>query len=404
MELVSDERIKVSLLTGGGDPTYALPLCSSITSRGIHVDFIAGDAMANAEAVKAVNCKYYNLRGDQNAHAPILGKFSRILTYYYKLIKYSVTTDSKLFHILWPSRLWPSRVVYLDRTILNMFYKMLGKQLVYTAHNINEGERDNNDTFLNRLTLRFLYKFVDHIFVHTDKMKLQLIDGFHICDNKVTVIPFGINNVVPNSGLTEIEAKKILRVANHHKTLLFFGLIAPYKGLEFLVSALSMLKSTENNWRLLIAGSIKKGHEKYWANIENMIELHGLSSNIIKTIEYIPDQNVERYFKAADVAILPYRHIFQSGVLLLAYNFGLPVIAADVGALRRDIIEGETGFIFRPESSEDLAEKISQYFGSDLYEKLNVNRKKIMDYANEQYSWRTVGEITHAVYSSLFKG
>ena len=403
VELVIDRRIKVSLLTGGGDPTYALPLCSALTSMGVYVDFIAGDAMANADAVKVENCQYFNLRGDQNPRAPIYRKVRRILMSYYKLIKYSVMTDSRLFHILWLTKIWPSRFVYFDRTILIIIYKALGIEVVYTAHNINEGERDHNDTFLNRLTLRFMYKFIDHIFVHTEKMKLQLIEGFHVCDSKVTVIPFGINNVLPKSGMTEMEAKRLLNIVDHDKTLLCFGQIAPYKGLDILISALQILRCKGNDWRLIIAGNIKVGHHEYWANIQKMIEQHGLGGNIIKVIEFIPDQNVEWYFKAADVAILPYRHIFQSGVLSLAYNFGLPVIATDVGAFREDIVEGETGYVVRPESPEDLADKISQYFESDLYKNLQVNRKKIMDHANERYSWHTVGEITCAVYSRLLK-
>lgn len=402
-ELPDENGMKVSLLTGGGDPTYALPLCSVLTSKGVHVDFIAGDAMADAEAVRVEKCHYYNLRGDQNPHVAVRTKVFRILVYYYRLIKYSVMTDSGLFHILWPTKIWPSRFVYFDRTILNIVYKALGKEVVYTAHNINEGERDKNDTFLNRLTLRFMYKFVDHIFVHTEKMKFQLIHSFHIGDNKITVIPFGINNVLPKSRMTEMEAKRLLNVVDHHKTLLCFGQIAPYKGLDILIAALSLLRRKENDWRLIIAGNIKEGHHEYWANIQKMIEQHDLGSNIMRMIEFIPDQNVEWYFKAADVAVLPYRHIFQSGVLSLAYNFGLPVIATDVGAFSEDIVEGETGYVVRPENPEDLADKISQYFESDLYKNLQVKRKKIMDYANERYSWHTVGEITQAVYSSLLK-
>jgi len=306
-----------------------------------------------------------------------------------------------MFHILWPSRLWPSRVVYFERTLLNIFYKLLGKRVVYTAHNINEGERDKNDTWLNRLTLRFMYNFVDHIFVHTEKMKLQLISVFGVNNSNITVIPFGINNVVPNSAMTESDAKRALNVADHHKTLLFFGLIAPYKGLEYLVTALCLLKNKGEGWRLIIAGNIKKGHDEYWEGIQQLIRRNELDESIIQRIEFIPDHQVEWYFKGADVAVLPYRHVFQSGVLLLSYNFGLPVIAADVGALRSDIIEGETGFVVKPEDPRDLAETISRYFESDLYRNLVNNRKRIKDYANSQYSWHTIGEITRTVYEGV---
>jgi len=393
--------MKVSLLTGGGDPTYALPLCAALTSKGVGVEFIGGDAMETADSVKSAYCKYYNLRGDQSPHAPLMKKIGRILTYYYRLIRYSVGTEVKIFHILWPSRLWPSRVVYFERTLLNIFYKLLGRRVVYTAHNINEGERDNNDTWLNRVTLRFMYNFVDHIFVHTEKMKFQLISEFGVNDKNITVIPFGINNVVPSSAMTQSEAKKALNLMDHHKTMLFFGLIAPYKGLEYLVAALNLLKARGEGWRLVIAGNIKKGYDEYWDSIQQLIQQNRLVDDVIQRIEFVPDTQVEWYFKGADVAILPYRHVFQSGVLLLSYNFGLPVIAADVGALRNDIIDGETGFVVKPEDPTDLADAIWRYFESDLYRNLVINRKGIQEYANTQYSWNTIGEITRTAYQGV---
>jgi glycosyltransferase involved in cell wall biosynthesis len=116
---------------------------------------------------------------------------------------------------------------------------------------------------------------------------------------------------------------------------------------------------------------------------------------------FIPDAETEVYFKSADVAVLPYRHIFQSGVLSLSYSFGLPVIASDVGSLREDILEGRTGFVCRPESSTDLAHVLEKYFSSDLYNELNVGRQAIQDYAHQRYSWDAVSEYTCKVYEDL---
>jgi glycosyltransferase involved in cell wall biosynthesis len=72
-------------------------------------------------------------------------------------------------------------------------------------------------------------------------------------------------------------------------------------------------------------------------------------------VRSIPDEHTELYFKAADALILPCSHIFQSGVLVLGYDSGLPEIAADVGSLREEIVEGRTGYLFRPKDSADLA-------------------------------------------------
>jgi D-inositol-3-phosphate glycosyltransferase len=99
--------------------------------------------------------------------------------------------------------------------------------------------------------------------------------------------------------------------------------------------------------------------------------------------------------------VLPYRHIYQSGVLFLGYSFGLPVLAADVGSLREEIIEGETGFVFRRDDPVDLARAIDRYFTSDLFANLASRREKIQAFASCRHSWDTVGESTMRVYSEL---
>jgi glycosyltransferase involved in cell wall biosynthesis len=88
-------------------------------------------------------------------------------------------------------------------------------------------------------------------------------------------------------------------------------------------------------------------------------------------------------------------------VLFLGYGFGLPAIAADVGNLKEELIEGETGFGFRPQDSSDLASKIDKYFKSELFHNLETRRLEIKAYANERYSWDKVAAITTAVYSNL---
>ena len=151
--------------------------------------------------------------------------------------------------------------------------------------------------------------------------------------------------------------------------MLFFGNIAPYKGLEYLIAAFEELLKKDRSYRLLIVGK-PKGSERYWNQIRRAIASSGIADRVIAKIEYVPDEETELYFKAADVLILPYTHVFQSGVLFLGYSFGLPAIAADVGSLKEEIIEGETGFVFKPEDSSDLADKINKYFNSDLFRNL----------------------------------
>ena len=162
------------------------------------------------------------------------------------------------------------------------------------------------------------------------------------------------------------------------------------------------LAKRDDSYRLIIAGA-KEAEDtgRDWSEDLRQIATSEVQKHIIERIEHIPDEEVELYFKAAEVLIVPYVHIFQSGVPFLAYSFGLPVIATDVGSLRQDIVEGRTGFVCRPGDSSDLARTIEKYFDSELFRNLENRRLEIKEYANERYSWNKVAAITTAVYSRL---
>jgi glycosyltransferase involved in cell wall biosynthesis len=231
-------------------------------------------------------------------------------------------------------------------------------------------------------------------------MNRELQTDFGVAAEKISVIPFGINNTVPNTALEPIEAKLRLGLTQRQKVVLFFGNIAPYKGLEYLVEAMALLARSEPDYRLIIAGR-PKNCAQYWAAVQRRISCAGLGPNVIERIEYVPDADTEIYFKAADVLVLPYTHIFQSGVLFLGYNFGLPVIASDVGSLKEDIVEGKSGFVCKPRDPADLVKRIEDYFSSELYQQLAMRRQDIRDFADDRHSWTRVCEITRAVYIEL---
>jgi D-inositol-3-phosphate glycosyltransferase len=235
-------------------------------------------------------------------------------------------------------------------------------------------------------------------------MKKELLNDFGLEDQKVSVIPFGINNTIPTSEMTAKEAKQRLGVSADEPTVLFFGQIAPYKGLEYLVAAIADVLTRNNKVRLIIAGKIKRGFTSYWEQIREGTLSTAITDRVIERIRFIPDDEVELYFKAADVAVLPYVSIFQSGVPFLAYSFGLPVLATDVGSLKEDIVEGKTGFICKPCDSVDLAKTIEKYFASTLYRDLAANRPRIRNYANDTYSWAKVAKLTSDVYDKLCGG
>lgn len=370
-------------------------LAGSLIEQGICFDFIGSDELESPELLSSPQVRFLNLRGDANPLASMTTKIVRVIRYYGRLVRYAATARSAVFHVLWNGKL-----EFLDRTVLLLYYRLLGKQIVLTVHNVNANKRDGNDSALNRLTLWIQYRLVDHLFVHTQQMKKELRADFAVADAKISVIPFGINSTVPDTALTGAEARRRLGLAASDKIVLFFGHITPYKGLEYLVEAIALLTDRLPEGRLVIAGR-PKGSQSYWATIEERISQLQLGSRVVARIEFVPDADTEVYFKAADLLALPYTHVFQSGVLFLGYNFGLPALASDVASFREDIIEGETGFVCSPHDSAALARSIERFFASELYGALATRRSAIRQFATERYSWTTVGSITREVYRAL---
>jgi len=387
---------EVALLTGGRDRPYAFGLARVLISKGICLDVIGSDELDSPEVRGRPQLNFLNLRGSQLGDASLARKVLRVLIYYARLMRYTASAKPKVFHIL-----WNNRFEFFDRTLLMLYYKLRGKRIVLTAHNVNAGKRDSNDSLLNRLTLRIQYRLADHIFVHTEKMRCEMLEEFGVRERAVTVIPFGINSSVADTDLTSAQAKQRLGIRDGERTILFFGNIGPYKGVEFLVAAFQRIVAANPKYRLIIAGKPRGDSGKYLDGIQRAIRHEVIRARVIERIGYIPDEEAELYFKGADVLVLPYTKISQSGVLVSAYGFGLPVIAADVGSFREDIVEGRTGFLCKACDAVDLAKAIETYFESGLFRSLDSRRQDIRDYAKERYSWDAVGQMTRTVYDEL---
>jgi D-inositol-3-phosphate glycosyltransferase len=121
--------LKISLLTGGSDRPYAFGLLEALISRGVTLDFIGSNEFGMEEIFADERVNFINLRGDTNPATPVVQKMVRICKFYIRLVRYAAKANSEVFHIL-----WENRFPLLDRIILNVYYKLLGKKLVFTAH------------------------------------------------------------------------------------------------------------------------------------------------------------------------------------------------------------------------------------------------------------------------------
>ena len=136
---------------------------------------------------------------------------------------------------------------------------------------------------------------------------------------------------------------------------------------------------TKIKFKLLVVGEFYDDEESYRRQIEEL----NLKEDVMVVSDYVPNNEVAKYFSASDVVVLPYIDATQSGIAQIAYNFNKPVITTDVGGLAEVVINSKTGIVVQPNSSKELAGAITEFFSEDLAEKFSEEvavQKKL-------YSW-----------------
>jgi len=164
--------------------------------------------------------------------------------------------------------------------------------------------------------------------------------------------------------ISKEQAREKLGIPNNKKTLLFFGLIRDYKGLDLLIAAMNQL---DESYHLVIAGECYGSFDKY----ERQIAALPHPGQVTVFNRYISDDEVPLFFSAADVCVLPYRSATQSGVTAVALNFSVPLIATRVGGLAQSIEEPGTGIITDAINPEAIAATVRRYFSEESQQYIN---------------------------------
>lgn len=154
------------------------------------------------------------------------------------------------------------------------------------------------------------------------------------------------------------KARELLGIDTERKTILFFGLIREYKGLDLLIDAVSLL---DESYQLVIAGEPYGSFDKYDEHIKKAN--HPERINVFS--RYINDKEVPLFFSAADVCVLPYRSATQSGITSIAYHFELPLVATNTGGLGESIEKPGVGLMIPEISPASIADTIVEFFKKD---------------------------------------
>lgn len=316
-------------------------------------------------------------------------KVIKLLEYIYYLVWllfYVVRSQADIIHYQFFRR---ERIECLFFPILRLFVR----DLFFTAHNILPHEYTRLDYYLRYI----VYKSATKIIVHTAGVKDDMLKMYKLTPEKIHVVPAVLPIVEHHEeNLTKSIAREKLNLSGDDQILLFFGYIRDYKGLDILLDAFELIKPAFSNLKLLIAGKphTDELHQQYEEQIHRMTS----KDSVIFVPQFIPTEDVDYYFSASDAVAMPYKKIYMSGVLQVAFSYGRAVLATNVGNFKENIRQGENGFITNKNTPEEFANIISLAF-QDV-EKLSEMGDRAYQIHKEYPDWVEIGQMTLEVYNN----
>lgn len=246
-------------------------------------------------------------------------------------------------------------------------------KIAYNCHNALPHERFPMDKALTKFTL----KAADLVIAHSNSDAAILSEMMP--KQNVKVNPHPAYNFFKIKDMTKEEGREILKLSADNKVLLFFGLVREYKGLKHLLNAMPDIIKKYPEVRLLIAGDFGGGKDVY----DEMIKSLGIGDYIQIHDGHIPIPDVEKFFAACDLVVLPYESATQSGVIQASYGFEKPVLATNVGGLPDAVDNMKTGYIVEPLRPDLIASSVTDFFDNNRAEEFKQN---VIDSAYK-FSW-----------------
>jgi len=255
------------------------------------------------------------------------------------------------------------------------------RRTVLTVHDVNRhpGEANRTAEWMEREFRRKAAQVV----VHGETLKKELLNESSAYAGKTTVIPHGAFGIYRHWDDRE--------VAEEEQTMLLFGRMTPYKGLDVILEAAPLISREIPDMKIILAGRGSELTRLRSAMVDNPhFEIHD---------RFIANEDIPGFFRRAAIVILPYTEASQSGVVPLAYVFGKPVVVTSVGSISEVVPHGETGLVVPPNNPKELAEAVLRLFSDHpLRESMGKNARFMADTV---LSWETIAAKTTQVYSRV---
>lgn len=274
-------------------------------------------------------------------------------------------------------------MVFVTRLLL---IRLQGIPIVWTIHNLmpHESRHPRVDWLIGRAVAGLARTMI----VHGETARCEVIRRWRLKDaRRVAVVPHG--NYVDHyaNRISRSEARQRFGIDEPTGVFLFLGAVRPYKGVLDLVE--SFRKLADEQSCLIIAG--KPLDEAYRKQVQAAI---GNLTNVRFEAGFVADDDIQVYMKAADVVVLPYRHILSSGAALLAMSFGKACVAPARGCLS-DVLDAAGAFLYEPEDEDGLVDSLREALNrADALDRMGRhNQKRIA-----LWTWEKMAQTTADVY------
>lgn len=249
------------------------------------------------------------------------------------------------------------------------------EKILFVCHNVFPHERFPLDRLLTKWTLG-----CGRYFITQSKMDARdLLSVKHDAVYRVT--PHPTYGMFCRQGMSMQKAREQLQIDQGQRVLLFFGFVRKYKGLQYLLEAMKLLKERDFKVQLWVVGDFGEDKDEYVEQIRRF----KIEDQVQMVEGYVPDDEVEKYFAASDLVVLPYLSATQSGIVQIAFGFEKPVLVTEVGGLPDVVTNGKTGYVVEPQSAEMIAEAIMDYYINNRREAFVSQIEKEKD----RFSWKT---------------
>lgn len=262
-------------------------------------------------------------------------------------------------------------------TIARSMHRKANTRVLFICHNVLPHEERPYDRALARWVLRQGQAFI----VHSEADRQELLRMLPQAKVERTFHPTYQALVKPQR---RSEARQRLGLAADQPVLLFFGFVRPYKGLHVLVEALPGIRERLDA-HLLVVGEFWDDPEPYRRQIASL----GIEDRVTIVDRYVTDDEVNLYFAAADLAVLPYVSGTQSGVVQLAFGCGMPVVTTRVGGLPEVVDDGRTGLLVPPGDSAALAQAVIRFFKVGAGADMRANIRA----AQPRFAWERLVDV-----------